>query len=195
MEIMSEYREVDDRKLGQYALDCMDADELANACRRLGITGPLEPLLRDLKAKNEKYVSPASPASARDSPRKISQRRDNKRSTSQNKQRQSPDHHQPYDTFGTKDNCGGGGNAGYGQNSYGKESKDSGIRDLSPEPNPSSHRRPNELTESQIMDSEAGGTSAMLHLASKVSVFCCCCLCCVLFIISILVVFASFKIG
>lgn len=166
---MSDYREVDDRKLGQYALDCMDADELANACRRLGITGPLEPLLRDLKAKNEKYVSPASPAS-RDSPRKV-QRRDNKRSSSQSKQRQSPDHHQPYDTFGTKENCGGGGIAGYGQNSYGKESKDSGIRDLSPEPNPSAHRRPNELTESQIMDSEPGGTSAMLHLASKVSAF------------------------
>lgn len=168
---MSEFREVDDRKLGQYALDSMDADELANACRRLGITGPLEPLLRDLRSKNEKYVSPASPTS-RDSPRKISQRRD-KRASNQNKQRQSPDH-QPYESFATKESSGSGsGIVGYGQNSYGKESKDSGIRDLSPEPNP--HRRPIELTDSQIMDSEPGGTSAMLHLASKVSTLVCLC--------------------
>lgn len=161
---MSEFKEIDDRKFGQYALNSTDANELANACRRLGISGPLEPLLRDLKTKNDKYISPSSPAT-KDSPRKTSQRKE-KRFSNNSKTKQSPDHHQ-YENYDTKGNCSSSA-VGFGQNSYGKESKDSGIRDLSPEPNPS--HRAHELTvENQIMDTEPGGTSVMLHLASKVS--------------------------
>lgn len=168
---MSEFKEVDDRKFGQYVLNSsdfsgnIDAEELANACRRLGISGPLEPLLRDLKKKNDKYVWPASPAT-KDSPRKTSQRKE-KRASSNSKIRQSPDiHYEPFDPKGS----GSGSAGGFGKNSYGKESwgRDSGARDLSPEPN--MHRMHETLSaENQTTDTETGGTSAMLHLASKVS--------------------------
>lgn len=173
---MSEFKEVDDRKFGQYVLNSSDlsgiikAEELANACRRLGISGPLEPLLRDLKIKNDKYVSPSSPAT-KDSPRKTSQRKEKQR-TSANKQqtRQSPEFHS-YEPFDSKGNSSGSAGGGFGKNSYGKESwgRDSGARDLSPEPN--MHRMHDTMsTENQPMDTETGGTSAMLHLASKVSI-------------------------
>lgn len=167
---MSEFREVDDHKLGQYALDSMDADELASACRRLGIAGPLEPLLRDLKEKSEKYVPPSSPASL-DSSRRISHRRERRPEKGNGENmlvaggRGGPAKNERFFVASGDD----GAIVGYGQNSYGKESKDSGIRDLSPEPNP--HRRcPTEQTDIQKMESEPGGTSAMLQLASKVSV-------------------------
>lgn len=173
---MSEFKEVDDRKFGLYVLNSddlsgtIDAEELANACRRLGISGPLEPLLRDLKIKKDKYVSPSSPTNIRDSSRKTSsQRKDRHRITSSNKQAiQSPEH-QTYDQFDSKGNSTGSA-SGFGKNSYGKESwgRDSGARDLSPEPN--MHRMHETLsTDNKPMDSETGGTSAMLHLASKVS--------------------------
>lgn len=172
---MSEFKEVDDRKFGQYVLNSsdlsgiIDAEELANACRRLGISGPLEPLLRDLKIKNEKYVSPSSPA--KDSPRKTSQRKE-KRTSSANKQqtKQSPEF-PSYEPFDSKGNSSGSAGGGFGKNSYGKESwgRDSGARDLSPEPN--MHRMHETLSnDNQPMDTETGGTSAMLHLASKVSI-------------------------
>lgn len=170
---MSEFKEVDDRKFGQYVLNSsdfsgnIDAEELGNACRRLGISGPLEPLLRDLKKKNDKHVSPALPAT-KDSPRKTSQRKQ-KRTSATSKTRQSPDIHL-YEPFDPKEGKGTSGSAGgFGKNSYGKESwgRDSGARDLSPEPN--MHRMHETLsTENQTMDTETGGTSAMLHLASKV---------------------------
>lgn len=174
---MSEFKEVDDRKFGLYALNSddlsgnIDAEELANACRRLGISGPLEPLLRDLKIKKDKYVSPSSPA-IKDSPRKTSsQRKEKQRTSSSNPKttRQSPDL-QKYDQFDSKGNSTGSA-SGFGKNSYGKESwgRDSGARDLSPEPN--MHRMHETLsTENKPMDTETGGTSAMLHLASKVSI-------------------------
>lgn len=178
---MSEFKEVDDRKFGQYVLNSsdfsgsIDAEELANACRRLGISGPLEPLLRDLKKKNDKYVTPSSPAT-KESPRKTSQRKE-KRASSNSKTRQSPEQfhsfNEPFDSRGGSAGGGGGGGggsgSGFGKNSYGKESwgRDSGARDLSPEPN--MHRMHETLSvEAQPMDTETGGTSAMLHLASKV---------------------------
>lgn len=192
---------MDDRKFGQYVLNSgidlsgsnINADELANACRRLGISGPLEPLLRDLKIKNEKYVSPASPAHnhSRDSPQRksTSQRKEGgkQRLSSSQCKRHSPDYHLYEHSDSAKGSAGGGGGGGGGKNSsYGKESwgRDSGARDLSPEPN-SMHRMHETLaTENQpTMDTEmggigvvssgggggGGGTSAMLHLASKVS--------------------------
>ncbi|XP_031620073.1 colorectal mutant cancer protein [Contarinia nasturtii] len=182
---MSEFKEVDDRKFGQqYVLNSsdfsgnnIDAEELANACRRLGISGPLEPLLRDLKKKNDKYATPSSPAISKDynkeSPRKTSQRKE-KRTSSNCKTRHSPEF-QPFEPFDTRNGGGGGsgcGSGGFGKNSYGKESwgRDSGARDLSPEPN--MHRLHETLSaESQPIDTETGGgTSAMLHLASKLQV-------------------------
>lgn len=171
---MSEFKEVDDRKFGLYALNSddlsgtnIDAEELANACRRLGISGPLEPLLRDLKLK---YVSPSSPA-IKDSPRKTSQRKDKQRTSSSNPKttRQQSPERQKYDQFDSKGNSTGSA-SGFGKNSYGKESwgRDSGARDLSPEPN--MHRMHETMpTENKPMDTETGGTSAMLHLASKVN--------------------------
>lgn len=189
---MSEFKEVDDRKFGQYVLNSsdfsgnIDAEELANACRRLGISGPLEPLLRDLRKKNDKYTTPSSPTT-KDSPRKTSQRKE-KRASSNSKTRQSQEQfhsfNEAFDSRGAG-GCGGGGgggsggngsnsggNGGFGKNSYGKESwgRDSGARDLSPEP--SMHRMHEKLSvETQPMDTETGGTSAMLHLASKVRLF------------------------
>lgn len=182
---MSEFKEVDDRKFGQqYVLSSsdfsgnnIDAEELANACRRLGISGPLEPLLRDLKKKNDKYTTPSSPAISKESPRKTSQRKD-KRSSSNSKTRYSPEF-QAFEAFETRGSGGngsaggGGGTGGFGKNSYGKESwgRDSGARDLSPEPN--MHRMHDTLSaECQPIDTETGGggTSAMLHLASKVRI-------------------------
>lgn len=193
---MSEFKEVDDRKYGPYVLNSndfsgnIDAEELANACRRLGISGPLEPLLRDLKKKNDKYATPSSPIS-KESPRKTSQRNKEKRASSNSKTRQSPEQFHSFNesidlrgnssggSAGGGGGGGGGGNGsssgggGFGKNSYGKESwgRDSGARDLSPEP-PSMHRMHETLSvEAQPMDTETGGTSAMLHLASKVSHF------------------------
>lgn len=202
---MSEFKEKDDRKFGQYVLNSsidlsgsnINADELANACRRLGISGPLEPLLRDLKIKNDKYVSPASPAhnnSNKDSPQRKSTSQRGKeggkqRLSSSQCKGHSPDYQSYEHSDSAKGGGGGGGGGGYGKNSsYGKESwgRDSGARDLSPEPN-SMHRMHETLaTENQSsMDTETGGvgiggvggggggggggTSAMLHLASKVS--------------------------
>lgn len=190
---MSEFKEVDDRKFGQYVLNSsdlssgnIDAEELANACRRLGISGPLEPLLRDLKKKNDKYATPSSPI-AKESPRRTSQRKE-KRASSNSKTRQSSEQfhssfNDPFDLRGGNNGSGAsaggggggvdggcsGGDFGKNSNSYGKESwgRDSGARDLSPEPN--MHRMHETLSvETQPMDTETGGTSAMLHLASKV---------------------------
>lgn len=180
---MSEFKgEVDDQTLGQYVLNScdlsgnnIDAEELANACRRLGISGPLEPLLRDLKKKNDKHgILLSSQPIGKESPRKISQRKE-KRTSSNSKTRQSPVEFQSYEQFDLREGTGGGGGGGgggsscFGKNSYGKESwgRDSGARDLSPEPN--MHRMHETLSsEKQPEDTETGG-SAMLHLASKVS--------------------------
>lgn len=156
---MSDVREIGDHKLGQYVLDSMDADELANSCRRLGITGPLEPLLRDLKTKSDKYIAGASPTS-------LCREKGSDKGNGETTVLMASNRECSVKTeklFGMS----GDGVVGYGQNSYGKQSKDSGIRDLSPEPNV--HTQPMELIHSQIIESEPGGTSAMLQLASKVS--------------------------
>lgn len=177
---MSEFKEVDDRKFGQYVLNNsdfsgnIDAEELANACRRLGISGPLEPLLRELKIKSDKYVSPVSPTT-KNSPRKSTHGKEKRVSSKQpHQQQQQPPPSVPefysHEHFDSKGASNGSAGAGFGKNSYGKESwgRDSGARDLSPEPN--MHRMHHETlsTDSQNVDTETGGTSAMLHLASKV---------------------------
>lgn len=175
---MSEFKEVDDRKFGQYVLSNsdfsgnIDAEELANACRRLGISGPLEPLLRELKIKNDKYVSPVSPTH-KNSPRKTAQSKE-KRVSSNSKSGQpsssvTSSEYFSHEHFDSKGAGNGSTGTGFGKNSYGKESwgRDSGARDLSPEPN--MHRMHEMLSvDSQNIDTETGGTSAMLHLASKV---------------------------
>lgn len=94
---MSEFKEVDDRKLGRYLLnssDCggnVDADQLANACRRLGVSGPLEPFLRDFKVENNSAsLSTAPVVAAKESPRKTAQKREKR--LSNNKRSESPDY-------------------------------------------------------------------------------------------------------
>lgn len=145
---MSESIEDNDQRLGRFMLsaDCgINAEELANACRRLGISGPLEPLLRELKVRENAPV-------AKDSPRKLTQKKEKRLSS---KTRESPDFDINIQPKGNKNS--------YGQESWGR---DSGARDLSPEP----HRMHENLNaDDQLMDNEPGGTSAMLQLASKVS--------------------------
>lgn len=173
---MSEFKEVDDRKYGPYVLNSsdfsgnIDAEELANACRRLGISGPLEPLLRELKIKNDKYVPPIS----KNSPRKTAQGKEKRVSLSNCRARdQPPDQFYSHDLLDSKQATGyGSASAGFSKNSYDKESwgRDSGARDLSPEPN--MHRMHDTLsTDSHNIDADTGGSSAMLHLASKVRFF------------------------
>lgn len=128
----------------------LEAEELANACRRLGISGPLEPLLRELKTRDS--------TESRESARKVPQKREKRH---------------PSRTRESSDCVGESFESGLQQtgkkNSYGQESwgRDSGARDLSPEPN---RMLDDLMAEAQFMDSESpGGTSAMIHLASKVS--------------------------
>lgn len=132
----------------------IEAEELANACRHLGISGPLEPLLRELKIKD------AGPASNKETPRKVQQKRE-KRVPSRT--RESPDC--MADNFVDCNLQQKGNKNSYGQESWGR---DSGARDLSPE---RLHDGLNADAAAQLMVCEAGdgGTSAMLNLASKVS--------------------------
>lgn len=171
---MSEFREVDDRKFGRdYVLKNkisgnISAEELADACQRFGIL--------DVKKKTEKYGSSSSSpvVAGRDSPRKSTPNKKERRMSIDRKNRK-PSETNPFDQFDERGNCGGGGGAsGFGKNSYGKESwgRDSGARDLSPEPN--AHRIYESLNiNNQLLDNETGGTSAMLQLASKVSAIWC----------------------
>lgn len=154
---MSEVRDENDHRRGRYLLSgdsTFDSEELANACRRLGITGPLEPLLRELKIKD----GPATPI--KDSPRKSQQKKEKKSTGRCQRDYSTAD----FDgNLQSSTNKTSGGKNSYGQESWGR---DSGARDLSPEP----HRVTDSLgTDSQLTENETGGTSSMLHLASKVS--------------------------
>lgn len=146
-------KEDNDHRHGKYLLsgECnFDPDELANACRRLGISGSLEPLLRELKIKE-------GVGNVKDSPRKVSQKKERK--STRGKDVADVDAylennlHTPNRT---------------GKNSFGQESwgRDSGARDLSPEP----HRGLDSLgSVQQMIEVDTGGSSSMIHLASKVS--------------------------
>lgn len=158
---MSEIKDGNDHKHGRYLLNShqynnYDTEELANACRRLGISGPLEPLLRELKLKDH-----VSASQVKDSPRKSSHKKDKRQSSCKTKE--SPDCSETFDIT-LQQTAQKFGKSSYGQESWGR---DSGARDLSPEP----YRISESLgTDSQMTENEtAGGTSAMLHLASKVS--------------------------
>lgn len=165
---MSEPNDEIDLRRGRHVLNAagfgIEANELANACRHLGITGPLEPLLRELKIK-ELSSSPSSQqqhqqssSNHKESPRKVQQKRE-KRVPSRT--RESPDC--LADNYG---DCNLQQKSS--QQSWGR---DSGARDLSPEPH-RMHESLNADVVAQLMDCETGddgGTSAMLNLASKVS--------------------------
>lgn len=158
---MSEYKENNDHRFGRLMLNPaesdIEAEELANACRRLGISGPLEPLLRELKIKDG-TTKPITQTDSIDSPRKVSQKKE-KRHPSRN--RESSDC--LGENFESVLNQKGNKNS-YGQESWGR---DSGARDLSPEPN---RILDDLMAEAHFLDNESpGGTSAMIHLASKVS--------------------------
>lgn len=158
---MSESKEECDLRHGRHVMNAavfgIEAEELANACRHLGIAGPLEPLLRELKIKDTGHTS------NKETPRKVQHKRE-KRVPSRT--RESPDC--MTDNFVDYNLQQKGSKNSYGQESWGR---DSGARDLSPEP----QRMREDLNADaagQLMDCEAGdgGTSAMLNLASKVSV-------------------------
>lgn len=151
---MSETREDNDHRHGKYLMSGndsnFDSEELANACRRLGITGPLEPLLRELKIKENPNV--------KESPRKVTQKKDKKSS--------SRTHRDVADAEAYLE-CNLQTANKAGKNSFGQESwgRDSGARDLSP----AEHRGLDSLGAVQQMgDTDAGGSSQMMHLASKV---------------------------
>lgn len=155
-------KEENDQRHGRHVMNAVDygieAEELANACRHLGIVGPLEPLLRELKIKDTGHTS------TKDTPRKVQQKRE-KRVPSRT--RESPDC--MADNFVDCNSQQKGSKNSYGQESWGR---DSGARDLSPEPQ-QIHEHLN-VDANQLMDRETsdGGTSAMLNLASKVSFKC-----------------------
>lgn len=156
---MSESKEESDLRHARHVMHAADfgieAEELANACRHLGIAGPLEPLLRELKIKEAGHTS------NKETPRKVHQKRE-KRVASRT--RESPDC--MADTFVDCNLQQKGSKNSYGQESWGR---DSGARDLSPEPQ-RMHESLNADAD-HLMDCETGDgtTSAMLNLASKVS--------------------------
>lgn len=159
---MSESKEENDLRHGRHVMHHapdfgIEAEELANACRHLGISGPLEPLLRELKIKDAGQSSSHN----RETPRKMQQKRE-KRVPSRT--RESPDC--MADNFADCNLQQKGSKNSYGQESWGR---DSGARDLSPEPQRMQENL-NADAAGQFLDCESGGgTSAMLNLASKVS--------------------------
>lgn len=159
--------------------DCIDGEELANACRRLGISGPLEPLLRELRKESSQpqhhhqkqqpststHQQPYSCSSGagvtgRDS---SGNRRHHTPSKSDRKFGRNNNNKDKDTSAGVDDK--GGKSSTYGQESWGR---DSGARDLSPEP----HRVGASCggTDGQLTNNETGTTSSMIHLANKVSV-------------------------
>lgn len=161
---MSEYKETNDQRFGRLMqTNCIDSnievEELANACRRLGISGPLEPLLRELNTKETTSYQ----SEVKESPRKSSQKKERReRQSSRAREPVDDSLDESYDHLvGQKSN-----KTPYGQESWGR---DSGARDLSPEPN---RILENLIAETQLLDNDSsGGTSAMIQLASKVSSF------------------------
>lgn len=142
---MSALKDETDHGLGRYlsSNDCaIDAEELTNVCRRLGISEPLEPLLRELKNKENSLLT-------KESPRKVVQRKEKRISNKNTKE--------SLDCGDNSQQSQGGGKTSYGQESWGR---DSGARDLSPEPA--------RMHEALMENESSGGTSVMLQLASKV---------------------------
>lgn len=166
---------------GDGGADSIDGEELANACRRLGIAGPLEPLMREMKKENGHHQhhhhhhhhqhhsssggggggaivssnNKEQPTSGHHH-RKYAHKSERKSSSATRHKEQHLDEGDVKNKSST-----------YGQESWGR---DSGARDLSPEP--SSHRMPTSSgTDSQLTDNEGtggGNTSSMIHLANKV---------------------------
>lgn len=153
---MNENVDESDHRHGRYLSgDSVDGEDLAKICRRLGLSGPLEPLLRELKCdptqKYPKYVNVKEPS--------------RKHGTTKSCERKNAKKDKEFDDCGDVQHLGGRGakSSTYGQESWGR---DSGARDLSPEPN---HRDMCGV-ENQHADNESG-TNSMIHLANKVRIY------------------------
>lgn len=140
-----------DHRHGRYLSgDSVDGEDLAKICRRLGLSGPLEPLLRELKCEpTQKYPQYVNVKEA-----------SRKHGTSKSVERKNAKKDKEFDECGDAQHLGGRGakSSTYGQESWGR---DSGARDLSPEPHP------RDMCDNQHTDSESG-TNSMIHLANKV---------------------------
>lgn len=197
-----------DHRHGRYIIsgnDSIDGEELANACRRLGISGPLEPLMRELKkdGQQSQHLHNSNDVQRHQyhsdvNNKKQDQNINQQQSQHHHHQSNHHHHHRKYasksdkktsssikhrENYNTNDDdghhllcgdslrsAGGGKTSTYGQESWGR---DSGARDLSPEP--STHRIPATSSggDSQLTDNETGGgtTASMIHLANKVSTY------------------------
>lgn len=170
---------------GDGGADSIDGEDLASACRRLGIAGPLEPLMREMKKENSSGNSHhqhhhhhhhhqhhsssgggggvvissnnKEQTTSGHHHRKYAHKSERKSSSATRHKEQHLDEGDVKNKSST-----------YGQESWGR---DSGARDLSP-PEPSSHRMPTSSgTDSQLTDNEGpggGNTASMIHLANKV---------------------------
>lgn len=159
-----------DQRHGRYLMsttDSIDGEELANACRRLGISGPLEPLLRELKKDSSANMHHHHHHHHNN---KESNRKHTHKSQRKSRNKECLDDNNisvmVMDGHNNATNTNAGGKIStYGQESWGR---DSGARDLSPEP----HRVPaSSGTDSQLTDNETGGVgggSSMIQLANKV---------------------------
>lgn len=154
---MFDPKDDNDHRHGRYLLggdECtFDSEELASACRRLGITGPLDSLLRELKIKDTSVT-------AKESPRKCNQKKE---------KRPSPRAKDPNEMMdGFLENSLQAANKA-AKNSFGQESwgRDSGARDLSPEPQRGGLDALGAVQ--HMTECDASGSSQMIHLASKVS--------------------------
>lgn len=134
-----------------------NTEELATACRRLGITGPLDSLLRELKIQD-------SPVTCKESPRKSSQKKE-KRSSSRSKEANDVVEAYLENSLLAASKV--------AKNSFGQESwgRDSGARDLSPEPQRGGGLDALGTMQQHIAEADVSGSSQMIHLASKVRDF------------------------
>lgn len=150
-----------------------DTSDLVNVCRRLGITGPLEPLMRELTSGRTHQPSQSQQQTHQShnhhQHRKTTQSRSERKSLSATRSSasrtagQQPHHQQQKQYFddGTSEKV------TYGQESWGR---DSGARDLSPaEQTSSSCRHPRGGVNTDIDSGGDPSTSSMIHLANKVS--------------------------
>lgn len=170
--------------------DIIDNEELTTACRRLGISEPFESFLKKLN-KEMLSSTPQHQPNQQQQQQQPQQQQHKHQQQHQNKQQQQYQsagagagdrkkdcsHTKKYSHSHTKsvnpfeitnnnsnnnNNYTKSGDCTYGQESWGR---DSGARDLSPEP----HRIPasNSGTDCQMAENESGTTS-MIHLATKV---------------------------
>lgn len=154
-----------------------DSSDLVNVCRRLGITGPLEPLMRELTSGRTPQIpvhsaqqsQHQSQSHSNHQHRKSTNSRSDKKSLSVSRssahQPRTPDqqhkHTNPLFADGATAEKGT-----YGQESWGR---DSGARDLSPADHTCRHLHVG------VTDIDNGGdasTSSMIHLANQVSRIC-----------------------